>query len=224
MDLWIATRPSRTAMFNPPVNLSGINSVGDDSTPQLSSDGLTLYFYSTRTTPGSLYRSQRASTEGTFINVAMLPGQFSQFTRAGGPEISRDELTLYFDAVGGGGPGGIDIWVATRTSRSDPFGAPALVPGVNTAANDHQPFLETNGLALYFMSNRDEVQNDLFLVTRPDLSSAFSAPAKLTMFGLSPGVGEYGADISEDGTTMVLSIDSGAPQSSNIWMATRACL
>jgi hypothetical protein len=54
-----------------------------------------------------------------------------------------------------GGQGGADLWVLTRASVEDVWGAPQnLGPIVNTASNDLGAFVTVDGLELYFQSNR----------------------------------------------------------------------
>lgn len=54
-----------------------------------------------------------------------------------------------------GGMGGLDIWVSTRESASDPWGPPLnLGPPINSAANDFCPTIGRNGHTFFFVSNR----------------------------------------------------------------------
>ena len=58
----------------------------------------------------------------------------------GCPIQSPDGLNLYIASNRPGGKGGLDIWVATRTSTTAPWGAPAnLGEPVNSAADDFCP-------------------------------------------------------------------------------------
>jgi hypothetical protein len=58
----------------------------------------------------------------------------------GCPIQSPDGLSLYMASNRPGGKGGLDIWVATRTSTSAPWGAPVnLGEPVNSAADDFCP-------------------------------------------------------------------------------------
>lgn len=47
-DIWVSTRASTSAAWNPPVNLAGVNSNATDFTAALSPDGAILYFSSDR--------------------------------------------------------------------------------------------------------------------------------------------------------------------------------
>ena len=49
LDIWVSTRASTSAPWNPPVLAVGINSLEEDRSPKLSPDGSVLYFHSSRT-------------------------------------------------------------------------------------------------------------------------------------------------------------------------------
>ena len=49
IDIWVSTRASTSAPWNPPVLAVGINSLEEDRLPKLSPDGAVLYFHSSRT-------------------------------------------------------------------------------------------------------------------------------------------------------------------------------
>ena len=58
----------------------------------------------------------------------------------GCPIQSPDGLSLYIASNRPGGRGGLDIWVATRSSTSSPWGAPTnLGEPVNSASDDFCP-------------------------------------------------------------------------------------
>lgn len=70
----------------------------------------------------------------------------------GCPIQSPDGLSLYLASNRPGGLGGLDIWVATRPSADQPFGAPAnLGEPINSAADDFCP-TPVRGDGLYFVS------------------------------------------------------------------------
>jgi Tol biopolymer transport system component len=73
----------------------------------------------------------------------------------GCPFISRDGKSFYMASTRPGGMGGIDIWVSTRASVDDPWGAPVNAGApVNTTANDFCPTISRDGHLFYFVSNR----------------------------------------------------------------------
>ncbi len=110
-DVWMATRPTRTAPFDPAVNLAQINSPYGDSTPFLSSDGQALFFNSTR--PGGfgdpagdwtsdLYVSYQDGANGWQEPVNLGP-DINDADGAWSPMLSDDMSTLYFTSTRSGG-------------------------------------------------------------------------------------------------------------------------
>lgn len=71
----------------------------------------------------------------------------------GCPIQAPDGLSLYLATNRAGGPGGLDIWVATRRHRGDPWGAPAPLPDINSAYDDFCP-TPIEGHGLLFVSRR----------------------------------------------------------------------
>jgi Tol biopolymer transport system component len=91
--------------------------------------------------------------------VESIPGTDPSFNGPaldGCPFVSRDGKRFYMASNRvTGGYGGIDIWVASRDSVDDPWGAPVNVgPPVNSAANDFCPTIGRDGHEFYFVSNR----------------------------------------------------------------------
>jgi Concanavalin A-like lectin/glucanases superfamily/WD40-like Beta Propeller Repeat len=71
------------------------------------------------------------------------------------PHISSDELTLYFSSSRPGSLGASDIWVTTRPTKEDCWAEPEnLGAPVNTPDYEWSPYITTDGLELYFHSNR----------------------------------------------------------------------
>jgi hypothetical protein len=102
-----------------------------------------------------------------------------------GPAISKDGLSLYFGSnrpgsilVGPpGSPESLDIWVAQRESRDDPWGPPInLGVIVNTPFLENIPFLSRDGHWLFFNSTRPggEGDRDLWVAWRADTHDDFA--------------------------------------------------
>lgn len=90
----------------------------------------------------------------------------------GCPFVARDGKSFYMASNRPGGLGGIDIWVSTRASTSEPWGAPLNVGApVNSAANDFCPTMSRDGHRFYFVSNRSgacggTVNDDIYTTRR----------------------------------------------------------
>lgn len=116
----------------------------------------TLYFNSTRPGgPGNedIYTAA-IRDDGTF-GVPILAEGINTPGRESGAGIRRDGLELFFASDRPGGFGGIDLWVATRGSRSDPWSTPVnLGQPINSDKNDGGPALSFDATTLYFHSPR----------------------------------------------------------------------
>jgi peptidoglycan-associated lipoprotein len=67
------------------------------------------------------------------------------------PSITGDGLELYFESDRPGGEGTYDIWVSTRTTKEDDWGAPTnLGAPTNTWRWENTPCISADGLELYF--------------------------------------------------------------------------
>jgi hypothetical protein len=99
----------------------------------------------TAVTPAQQY-SDWSAAEAVSVNT---PGVLE-----GCPFIGKDNLTLFFASNRAGTLGGADIYVTTRESESDPWGAPVnLGPNINTAGSEVCPTYTISGRYLYFVSN-----------------------------------------------------------------------
>ena len=88
-------------------------------------------------------------------SISGTPSTFNGSGLDGCPFVSRDGKTFYMASVREGGLGGIDIWVSTRASVDDPWGAPVNAGApVNSSANDFCPTISRDGHEFYFVSNR----------------------------------------------------------------------
>jgi WD40 repeat protein len=94
---------------------------------------------------------------GAAINVSTIAGTDPDFNTPytdGCPIQSPDGLSFYMASNRPGGQGLLDIWVATRATTDDPWGAPVnLGTPVNSAADDFCP-TPTRGNGLFFVSAR----------------------------------------------------------------------
>ena len=138
----------------------------------------------------------------------------------GCPIESPDGLSLYIMSTRGTG-GDQDIWVATRESRDQAFGAPQeLAEPVNSAANDFCP-TPLRGNRLLFVSNRGGTDaygtaacggGDIYLTRRSTVTGEWSAPRNLGCIddGGPNGTGtEYGPSLVETDAGTQLYFSSG---------------
>jgi len=204
-DLWVARRETKDDDWGTPVNLGlTVNSSTSDQTPHISGDGLSLYFFSIK--PGGsgwadLWVTTRATTADDWGNAVNLGPTVNSATLDSDPSISADGLVLYFCSDRPGGSGGADLWVVTRSTIDDDWGAPVnLGPIINTSFVDTHPRISADGLALFFASDRPGGYGswDLYVTTRLTVSDPWGTPVNLgpmvnTAYGDSaPGISPNG--------------------------------
>ena len=119
----------------------------------------------------------------------------------GCPIQSPDGLSFYMASNRPGGKGGLDIWVATRTSTSAPWGAPVnLGEPVNSAADDFCPTPVLKG-GLFFVS-REALpgacgQGDIYYTHRT-ATGAWAEPQRLLCAPAGPN-----SELDEQGPSWV---------------------
>jgi WD40 repeat protein len=147
--------------WEPPQNLgSGVNTSFNERGAEYFEDPetgtVTLYFNSDR--PGGMGGNDiYASTlqqDGTFGPAALVV-ELSSPDDDQALAIRRDGLEVIIASNRLGTLGGLDLWVATRASTSDPWSMPIhLGPVLNSTAAEAGVALSHKGTALYFHSGR----------------------------------------------------------------------
>ena len=164
-DIWVTRRVTRNDPWAQPENLgSGINTSGYEHYPRISTDGLELYFSSSRSGGyGSedIWVTTRVAKTDPWGNPVNLGPPVNSSASEDFPSLSSDGLLLFFSENRDSGPlqpggyGGPDLWAARRASVSDSWGTPVnLGAMVNTAYLDCGATLSPDGQALYFTSER----------------------------------------------------------------------
>jgi len=186
-DLWVVTRETTDDDWSMPVNLgSTVNSSSVDVGPNISADGLSLYFSSTRDggIDGSedIYVSTRITTEdpwGEPLNLgSIVNGPYADAE----PSISGDGLSLYFHSMRDDGYGITDIYVTTRVSKDDTWETPVnLGSTINSSDWDWAPEVQIDGLSLIFGSDRPGGfgDDDIYMSTRPTKDNPWGEPFNL---------------------------------------------
>jgi hypothetical protein len=96
-DLWMATRDSIDLPFEPPVNLTELNSAFGEGGPSISPDGLVIYFGSNREGPSYIYEATRQSSDEPFGTPVRLD---EIGALCANPTVSIDNRVMYFSKDG----------------------------------------------------------------------------------------------------------------------------
>jgi len=219
--------------WSAPVNLGEVvNSGFADQNPDISRDGLSLYFGSDR--PGGfggldIWVARRASANDPWGPPQNLGPDINTPFSDNSPALSPDGRQLIFFSDRPGGFGSTDIYVSRRRNKRDDFGwgpAQNLGSGVNTLDGERGPEYfknaETGIITLYFNSNRPGGKggNDIYASTRqPD---GTFGPAVLVEELNSPA-DDQALAIRRDGLELIIASNrEGTIGGLDLFVATRA--
>lgn len=126
------------------------------------------------------------------------------------PFLSDDELTVYFGGYYKSGDAGssFDLYMATRATVGDSFGAAMPLPGainVSGAAEEHDAVLTPDGLTLFFDKNQSGVTSgyEVWSSVRATPSAPWPAPAPVANVNHVGGVLGTGVDGLWNGDLLV---------------------
>jgi hypothetical protein len=207
-----------------PVKVPNVNNRGSNLGGSVSPDGLEMYFTSERDGNFDLYVSRRASTEEEWGMPVKLGPPVNGPSWEHKPSISPDGLSLYFPSNRQGGCGGLDLWVSSRLTTSEPWGDPVnLGPAVNSSAWDLSARVSADGLQLLFHSARSGGLGgeDIWMSTRATKEAPWGAAVNLgAPVNSSSNDGE--AVLSADGLALFFNSDRGGGSGNyDLWMTRR---
>jgi Tol biopolymer transport system component len=159
-DIWMTTRPNRSASWGAPVNMRApINSSNLDISPAISGDGLTLVFTSNNRAGGigswDLWISTRSGVQDLWSPPVNFGSTINSGNWDGECGLSWDGRALLFDSGRAGIVGAVDLWMSIRKSLDDPWPATVnLGPVVNSSGNDGTPRVSPDMRTLYICSDR----------------------------------------------------------------------
>lgn len=135
--------------------------------------------------------------------------------------LSPDELTIYWGSNRGGGAGEYDIYMATRTSNTAAFGSPARLTTLAGPYNDSDPMPTRDGLGLLFTRNAtgQPGATDLYLATRPNVTSDFTSATALT--SVNSTAEETNPFLAEADNVLYFTSTRNGANSYDIYRATR---
>src|SRR4029079_4188908 len=103
-------------------------------------DGLSIWFTTDRELfRGRIWRSSRPNTQSPWAAPVPVSELASPNSDAARP-IDAAETTMFFSSLHQNSATGTDIYASTRASVSSPWGMPLRVPGLDTGADEADPF------------------------------------------------------------------------------------
>jgi Tol biopolymer transport system component len=201
-DIYAATRSSEAEPWANAMSLGGVvNSVALDGSPDISSDGLTLFFNSER--PGGqgdrdIWMTTRPSLTDAWGPPVNLGPVVNSNSFEGWPSISSDGLSLYYSHGSQSQP---DLVVSRRSSSNDPWGNPESLGVLGGNAD-----ISSDGLALFFATSGSQGGInpvggvDISVMTRDSVNDPFGSPHYLPA-PINTSGDDFSPNLSDDGRT-----------------------
>ena len=149
LDLWQTTRPDRGSAWGTPVRIAELSDVGEDTNPQLSSDGLMIWFASKRNsaTVRQMWRATRASLTtpwNTPVAVDTLNVAPAIYTGDASPNATDTRLYFVTDRAGPK-----NIWVVDRPTPTT-FAEPHPIDELASPNGQMDPWISIDERRLYY--------------------------------------------------------------------------
>ncbi len=147
-DIWQSTRATRSSPWMPPANVTPLNTTTDDTGGATTADARFMVLASNHGTPRvDVFASTFNASSNSWLAPVQIPGINNTLSNTAHPCLDGTGTKLVFASDR---TGDYDIWIATRPSRADPFGAPIRIDAVNSPEDEADPCLSTDGNTLYF--------------------------------------------------------------------------
>ncbi len=201
-QLYFSRRDSVDEPWGDPQLVPGLNSADSETAPELSTDGLTLYFSSNRAGgkgKHDIYITHRDNRDAAWDPPDLVP-ELNSAVNEYSPVEDDSGLVIYFYSTRDGGDQ--DLFMATRPSRDDLWHTPpVLVEELNSADNDADPFVAGDGLTLYYGTGVSGML-DIHVAGRLDRDAAFDTAEPIDE--LNSDGQDTDPWISPDGRTLVM--------------------
>lgn len=216
-DLYSASRTSPTEAFGPATRLA-LSTTADESFPNVSYNGLTLFYASSPLGGGSgasdIWFATRTDVLGNFANAAIVAGINSDATDRY-PFVASDR-ELWFSSSRGGNE---DLYRAPFTGSG--YGAPVPVPELSSATDaESYPALTADKLRVFFTRAGGGLPRDVWTATRSSPTATFGTPSLVAE--VSSAADERSAWVSPDGCRLY--VGKGPSNLVALYVASRPAL
>lgn len=167
-DIWTANRASIFDGWGAAMNVAEINTAGDDATPDISRDGLAIYWAASGAAGAKdIWYATRPDRTSMWSARLRIP-ELSSVADESGPSLTPDQLTIFLSRD----PTGTDdVYVATRPSIDATWNTPIAVAALNEAGvRDGEPSINGSSTLILWSSGRTG-GGDLYLARRDDPSA-----------------------------------------------------
>jgi hypothetical protein len=161
-DLYVATRVAPDA-FTDPVAIATIDTAEGENQGFMPIGRDELYYQHRTGTGADIYFSKR---DGTTFSAPTVVSELAAADEEGDPVVTPDGLTIYFRSDRPAAFGGFNVYTASRSTDTEPFGPVTMVPNVNTDKDDGPSWISPDGCRLYISSDAAGT-HDIYVASRP---------------------------------------------------------
>lgn len=155
---------------------------------------------------------------GMRFSVPTLVASLSDPDYDGDPTFTGDLLELFFTS---GRSGNLEIWTARRASASDPWGAPSVVPELNSTSADYGAAISFDGLRIWLTTERDRSPGRIWQSSRANRGAPWAAPQLVTELQTAPVVKDFAPAVDATETLMMFGSNRLGGMGFDIYQTTR---
>jgi Tol biopolymer transport system component len=213
-DIWVVRRSAIGDPWGPSTLVMGLSSPQNDQSPDVSVDGLTMFFASDRGGDGlRIYVSQRRARDTPWEQPVRVDSLGASALDES-PTVDRAQLYMVFTSQRGTATER-HLYAASRPDASAAWQSATELTALNSATRDTDPALFAEGRALVFASRRSSPQGipaaDLFQATRSDVDSPFASPILPLSELNAPLTSEQDPWLSQDGRHLLFASNRNGP-------------
>ncbi len=216
---WMSTRSSTNSPWTTPIHLSALDTADGEIDFSITADGLEIVFARL----SGIYSCTRTNLDAPWTSPTLLPVSVNAPNALNAHcTISYDGLTLVFHReLSGTGRG--DLFISTRTARSDPWPNAASLPSqINTTGNGESwACLSSDGRSLLFSRyvETDPTTADIYVSTRNSLTSPWKPAIRLPTPVNQPSVVDIAPWLSLDSRRLYFTSNrAGGYGSLDLWV------
>jgi hypothetical protein len=167
VDIWRSTRSSSAAAWSVPVPVVELNSIDSDESPELASDGLTLWLTSNRDGNRDIYFATRPNVESSWTAPVRIP-ELSSPGSDEGLFVSASQLVAYLHSDRDSNGSGMRLYRSTRASLDDAWSTPVRVVELDAGLTAENPWLTADDCTMYFHTGTELEQAIVFTTRTTD--------------------------------------------------------
>jgi streptogramin lyase len=175
-DIYVTSRSSVAVAFAPGAAVAQVNQA-DEGDLFVWQDGEALYFVSNRAGGVGGYDIYVATrrTDGSYATPQPV-SELNSTAEESNPVVTQDGLRIYWASNRADGDPAGDIWTATRSSTSAPFGGLVPVTELNSTYADWPSWISPDGCKIYITTTRPGGPGgqDIWEASRPPVASGIT--------------------------------------------------